>query len=321
MKKNKWFMMGTLAMMLAFGLVLFGCENDADDGDDNSGIELPAAKGVNALSGKTYIDWGTKIEFSKTNEDATSGTYEVFSVKWVKKEDDNWEPILENDKYVYVKTETGNYTWDDTKKTVTTAPEKIAPQNSDGGYEALQDKAGYRTAMQAEMDKYIKKYGEEFVNAMLQGQGFYSITEAINSSVAEAFKNVTRNYDFSTDNKALFLDEVLPENKGTNELANQKYNETTGDRGMCAFTAKNCTYTRSGDSSPKTYIYAYDSTAKRVYLKIPTDGREVQYNNQKSNTTNTGNFASADEYNAAQVNGQYGRLEERRYDLKEKTLQ
>jgi hypothetical protein len=35
MTKNKFFMMGTLAMMLAFGLVLAGCENDADDGGSN----------------------------------------------------------------------------------------------------------------------------------------------------------------------------------------------------------------------------------------------------------------------------------------------
>jgi hypothetical protein len=31
MKKNKLFMMGTLAVMLAFGLVLVGCETDAKD--------------------------------------------------------------------------------------------------------------------------------------------------------------------------------------------------------------------------------------------------------------------------------------------------
>jgi hypothetical protein len=36
--KNKFFTMGTLAMMLAFGLVLAGCENDADDGDKDTTV-------------------------------------------------------------------------------------------------------------------------------------------------------------------------------------------------------------------------------------------------------------------------------------------
>jgi hypothetical protein len=244
-------------------------------------------------------------------------TYEVFSIK----RDDNWQPILENGKYTYIVTETGNYSWDEDAKTVTIAPEKSAIRN-DNGYGTLQNRAGYWAAMQAEADEME---GDAALDAVTE-MGFSSVAAYLDYLVAETFKNVTRNYTFSKDSKALFLDEKLPTNKGSNELTGETFNGTTWNNDTpekdtsrkYVFTATDCTYTRS-DNSGQTYIYAYDSTAKRVYLKTPTDDREDYYN-QISNNTDVGNFASADEYNVARVNGQYGRLEEHWYDLKEKTL-
>jgi hypothetical protein len=289
----------------------------------DGGNELPDPKGANALSGKTYIDWERKIEFSTTAEGAASGTYEVFSVK---RDNSNGQAMVDNnDKYVYVKTETGNYTWNDDVKTVTTAPEAIASRERDE-YGALQSKADVRAAAQAEMQALVDQFeGEADFNAwLLKETGFPSVAAYLNYLVAEYFKNVTRNYALSADEKALFLDEDLPANKGTNELAGQTYDGPTWNPGKYVFTATDCTYTSTNNSYSQKYSYAYDSTDstdKRVYLKIPTDDREAYYTQgSEHNNTNTGNFASADEYNAAQVNGRYGGIMEYMYDSTEKEL-
>jgi hypothetical protein len=242
-------------------------------------------------------------------------------------EEGNWLPIQQDGKYVYdVKIETGNYSWDATKKTVTTTPEEVARQISYGEYEDLQSKEGFRVALQAVMDGYKNQMGEVAFNDAIKGMGFSSVAEYIDAEVAEAFKNVTRNYAFSKDDKALFLDEKLPTNKGTNELTGETYYGMKWGGGdpvkdttqTYVFTETDCTYTQTGDYSySRTYIYAYDSTAKMVYLKMPTKGREAYYDGMSNNNGDD----NPDEHNAAEVNSLYGRLEKHQYDLKEKTLQ
>jgi hypothetical protein len=268
---------------------------------------LPATSGTNELSGKTYFDSSTKIVF------AADGTYKVSSVK----NDEDYDPVLENGKYTYTETETGAYSWNETAKTVTTKPEKIA------AYGALQDRAGLRAEAQAQMDTYKEEHEEDF-NAMLAElaeEGFSSVAAYLDYVVANAFKNVTHNYAFSKDNKALFLDEQLPANKGTNELSGQTFTDSD-DSEKYAFTATDCTYTDTygGGGNTRTYTYAYDSDAKRVYLKTSTTNRAATYEQQIANTTNAGYFATVDDYNAAQVNSQYNRISWYEYDVTKKTL-
>jgi hypothetical protein len=325
MKKNKFFILGMLTAALALGLVLAGC--DTGGGEEGGGNTLPSAKGANDLSGKTYFDYSEKIVFSTTGEGAANGTFTVSHTVW---NNDNNQYELEGGKYKYVDTQTGYYSWNETAKTVTISPEKVARRDNEG-YGPLQAKAEYRAAMQAMLDQYKKEMGEAEFNKALASEGFSSAAAYLDYAVAEEFGNVTYNYAFSADGKALFLDEPLPASKGTNELAGQTFNGTTwnGDDDVkdtsqtYVFTATGCTYTRIwGGDNPQTesYTYAYNSSEKMVYLRTPITGRDASYNAQSNNTYND-YFGSADEYNAAQVNSQYNRLEKYKYDTAENLLQ
>jgi hypothetical protein len=325
---NKKILWGMLITALTFGLVLVGCPTEGDDGG-NSGNEntLPAANGTNALSGKVYVDYSTKIEFSSTAEGAANGTYKKLTVKY---NDDDHEAVLVNGKYTYAEVEAGYYSWNETAKTITISPEKIALREQ-GGYGSLKTKTEYRAAEQTMLNEVKAEMGETLFNEQLASMGFSSVSAYLDSAVAEAFKNVTNNYAFSSDGKALFLDVALPANKGTNELAGQTYYGTTWNEAdeevkntneKYVFTATDCTYTYTyggGGSSSNTYIYAYDGVDKKVYLKTPTTDRDTRYG-QLAGTTTSGNFSSVDENKAAQVNGQYYRLEEYKYYVTDKTL-
>jgi hypothetical protein len=320
--KKKLFFMGMSACALAFGLVVAGltvagCDGDSDDGGGENGVTLPASKGANALSGKTYVDWNEKIVFSETADDAASGTYKVLSVK----KDSNWLPILVDGKYSYAETETGYYSWDETEKTVTLGPEKATWQDNNE-YGPLQTKSVYRNSVIAMLDEYKEIMGDAEFNAELERQGFSSVSAYIDYAIAVKFKNVTSNYAFSFDGKALFLDEVLPDSNGSNELRGQTYYGMINDEidktktYVFSSTGSTCsTYTQNGLS--QTYNYAYDSTAKRVYLKVPTTDRDSRYD---PSNTKAYNFADADEYNAAQANSGYKSVSVCLYDTTAKTL-
>ncbi|MDR1252617.1 MAG: hypothetical protein LBK62_10715 [Treponema sp.] len=315
---------GLPALLLAVGLAasvslaLAGCDNG--DGEEGGGNTLPTAKGVNALSGKTYFDYSEKIAFSATAEGAANGTFTIGSAVW-KDGANNWE--LENGKYKYFPSKTGYYSWDATAKTVTISPEKIANRNN-GVYGPLETKAAYRAAVQKMLDDYKKERGEAWLNEQLASMGFSSVAAYLDYAVAEDFKNVIYNYAFSADNKALFLDEPLPASKGANELTGLTFNGTRDgnddvkdDSQTYVFTATGCTETGEGGYS-QTYTYTYNSSEKMVYLKTPTEDRDARYN---ADNTNSGYFDSADAYNAAQVNNQYNRLEKYKYDTAKKLLQ
>ncbi|MDR0562236.1 MAG: hypothetical protein LBG73_06055 [Spirochaetaceae bacterium] len=279
---NKKFLWGMLIAILTFGMTVAGCNNESNE---------PDGAGENAVSGKTYFDSDTKIVFSATASGAASGTYT--------KSEKNWQDGG------YVETATGSYTWNETANTVTLVPGKRAT----GSGEPLQTKTEYRASMQAWGDQVIAQYGEEAINQQFATMGFSSLAEYIDYAVEDAFKNVLYNYAFSEDDKALFLDEQLPANIGTNELVGQTYNGMTwvgeGDSGhnekdtskTYVFTADTCTYTNG--SSTETYRYAYNSKMKLVIFKKPTNDRDAVYTAVASNTTNS------DEYNAAQVNDRY----------------
>ena len=302
-----------LAMALAFGMAAAGCDDGSkDSGDGGGGNVLPAPVGANALSGKTYIEWNEKIEFNTTAEGAKNGAYTKKRTYY----DEEWLPVLDEEgKYIYTDIETGYYSWNATAETITMSPEKVAlyDEDEDDEYGPLLTKQEYRTAAQNQLNTMKSSMGEEAFNAELQSEGYSSIAALLDYIVDDTFKNITNNYVFSADAKALFLDEVLPANKGTNELSGQTYHGTMWNNDdeqirdesrTYAFTASNCTYTQY--DTPQIYTYGYDSTAKIVYLKTSTDTRESTYT-QLSDNTNSGHFTDVDEYNAAEVNSQYNR--------------
>jgi hypothetical protein len=117
--------------------------------------ELPDSQGTNALSGKTYFEGRTKIEFSATAAGAASGTYTKKSTV----EGENHEPVLdENGKYQWVDIETGVYSWNVTKKQVTLAARKIAFENQDG-YGPLQTKPEYRSSEETWLNQLKQEMG------------------------------------------------------------------------------------------------------------------------------------------------------------------
>jgi hypothetical protein len=316
MKKNGLFEV-MLVMILAFGMVLVGCDSTTDD--DNGGNSLVAAEGANKVSGKTYFEESEKIEFSVTSDNASSGTYKVLRIKY---NNENGQPILEDGKYTYQEIENGAYSWNETTKTVTLKPEKVAQRNSEG-YGSLGDKAAYRTATQAMLNQYKEQMGEAALNKQLDSMGFSTIAAYIDYYAAEAFADKTHNYAFSADDAALFLDKVLPANKGSNELVGQTYNGTTWEDGELVkddseeyvFTSSGYTYKGYGETSG---TYAYDSSRKIVYLKPSTTGRQTRYDSITGNDSEY--FNNVAEYKAAQTNDQY-RMEQRVYDVTLKTIQ
>jgi hypothetical protein len=316
--KKKLFLMKMLALALAMGMAVVGCGGDDGSGEDEN--TLPASKGANALSGKTYVNWSNKIVFSATAEDATKGTYTKKSTVY---DEEKSEYVLSSGKYTYVDIETGVYSWNETAKTVTLSPEKIAI-NDDDGYGSLLDKEAWKIAYRATAPANIT---DEYISQMTDGQ-YTTITAYINARADESFKSITNNYAFSTDGKALFLDQVLPANKGSNELSDQTYYGTTeagvkDEKQMYAFKADGtCIYTYTEYNYTQTYIYAYDGSAKKVYLKAPTTDRDAAYTQASNNTSSAGNFADANEYNAAQVNGRFDSgIESYKYDTSEKILE
>jgi hypothetical protein len=319
------FLAGLIA--LAAVITLAGCPTDADT--DDGGPSLPASKGVNALGGKTYFEYQSKTVFSATAEDASSGTYTVSEAKY----SDN-DYVLDNGKYTYVETETGVYSWDADAKTVTLVPEKIAQWEEDG-YGALQTRAEYRKTQQTALDGYKKEMGEEAFNKELAKMGFSSVSAYLDYTVDETFAQKKNAYSFSDDGKALFLEEVLPANKGTNELAGQTYNGMNNDNPRGKDTNKVYTFKADGTYSfvdntsrgykqhPKEGNYAVDSSnaqRKWVYLqpaKVDEKTRTAYY---KDATAYPGhNYADDDAYRAAQTNGAFS-LSENPYNSDKKTI-
>jgi len=277
--------LGILALTLIFGMAVIGCDNNSTDDDSstndgsNGGQNLPAASGVNAVSGKTYFEGSSKIVFSATANGAANGTY----TNGFFERDDNEMLVLDNNgKYKYINIETGTYTWNETAKTVTLKPEKVALNE----YSALENETAYRKSLQTMLDEMKAKNGEAWINQQLAAMGFSSIAAYINYAVDEAFSNKTNGYSFSTDGTALFLEQVLPSNKGTNQFSGQTYYGMTwvddekrvkDETRKYVFTASGYTFTNSKISQTVTGTYAYDSNMKQVWLKPEKiDGKDRQ---------------------------------------------
>jgi hypothetical protein len=317
MKKNGLFA-AMLVMVLALGVVWVGCDSATDDGGGNN---LVASEGANKVGGKTYIERDEKIEFSATSEGASSGTYKVLT----RKRAQDSSLILEGGKYAYEEIGNGAYSWNETAKTVTMSPERVAALKPDGGGYYPGDKAALRAWGQTTLDEYKEQMGEEALNQQLADMGFSSAAAYLDYMVATMFANKTHNYAFSTDNAALFLDEVLPINKGVNELSGQTYNGVRWDEDDNPIKNTDETYVFTASTYTSTYYsednssgtYAYDSTRKAVWLKPSTVDRQVQYDALTPN--NVGYYADAAEYKAAQINLEY-RIQQLNYDTADKTI-
>jgi hypothetical protein len=278
------------------------------------------------LSGKAYFIYGEKIEFSTTAAGAVSGTYKAFSAKRV--DGSGGDYALVDGKYDYQEIENGTYTWN--AETVTTTPVQVAFA-SESGYGTPVDRAGYKLAVQNMINEYREEEGADAVQAQLASMGFATEAAYIEYATATAFANVTRSYAFSTDEKALFLDESLPANSGTNELATKTFHglkweggtggESSVDTSITYVFAAAGTYTYTVSTHTNiSGTYAYDSPHKRVYLKPSTEGRAAYY--QSALTQNWGDssgYNSNEDSAAAQTNGQY-RIDEYPYDLTAATV-
>jgi hypothetical protein len=311
--KKIW--LGAVVTVLICGFVLMGCDLNGGNDDENT---LPESKGVNALSGKTYFEYSSKIAFSVTGEDSSSGTYSVFNAIWA--EGGGYE--LENGKYTYIETETGGYSWDDDAKTVTRTPEKIA-ESDRNVYGPLQTKSEYRASAQASLDQYRQEIGEEAFNQELAGWGFSSAAAYLNYWVNEVFANKTGGYSFSADSRALFLEEALPANKGANELSGQTFNGMRWDSGQDKNVKDtNLVYTFYADGSytftdnattgyqypAENGKYMVDSSQSRkwVYLRPADIGGKTRDEYYAAQTIYGDHpFINDDDYRAAQTNNAF----------------
>ena len=329
---NKKFLLGILVMVLVLGMSVVGCDNGSTGGDngDNGGQTLPAASGVNEVNGKTYYAGSEKVVFSATADGATNGTFSISESVW---DEENHDYELVNGKYKYIDSGTGTYTWNENAKTVTFKPEKIF-----GSFVSKEatwiDETAYRKYWQAMLDSAKKEMGEKQFNEQLSSMGYSNATAYINYMVSEVFSLITESYSFSTDGRALFLEQALPANKGVNELSGQtyyygyrNYNEDTDEviwdkyeNQKYVFTVSGYTYTSRWETV--TGSYAYDSNRKWIWLRPSTiDGKDraAYYAEQTVDSENY--FADDYTYRAAYTNSIFGnRSGSRRYDSKNKVL-
>ena len=157
---------------------------------------------------------------------------------------------------------------------------------------------------------------------MLASQGFSSIEEYIEYYINLVFTLTTYRYSFSADGKALFMQETLPQNKGSNVLSGQTYNGLTWDseqdkmvkdtHTVYTFTASSYTYTMN-TSENTTGSYAIDSVGnngyKWVYLCPETiDGKnQNQYYEMAKQSWPSGDsrYMNKEDYWAAETNGMF----------------
>jgi len=288
-------------------MAVIGCDN----GGDNGGQSLPAASGNNAVSGKRYFGMATKTVFSATASNASNGTYTVGRPVY-NEETGDYE--LVNGEYKYTDKETGTYTWNEGAKTVTLKPERVGGPNS-----GLLDKTALRSEYQTMLNQYKEQMGEAAFNQQLSSMGFSSAAAYIDYGVNEAFANKTNTYSLSTDGTALFLEQSLPANKGSNEFSGQTYYGMTWDsttdknvkdtNQVYVFTSSGYTFNRNsyGYTETEAGSYAYDSSQKRVWLKPSTKNGKDRNAYYAEQTAYSGHyFVDDNAYRAAQIYDAFG---------------
>jgi len=111
----------------------------------------------------------------------------------------------------------------------------------------------------------VDAFSEDEINEILANlaeQGFSSIDAYIDYLVNKEFKNITYTYSFSSNGEALFLQETLPTNKGTNEFSGQTYTFGFFSTYSLVFTATGFTLSHTSPLGEQLTegVYAYDSS-------------------------------------------------------------
>ncbi|GAB6393125.1 MAG: hypothetical protein MdMp014T_2498 [Treponematales bacterium] len=256
--------------------------------------------------GRSYYEGRKRIAFS-------SGAANTYTTGRAEGGD---AAIDSSGRYVYTDSATGTYSVNEAAKTVTLTPEKIG----DGEDEPL-TKAEWKTAYQARLDAQKTKLGSGY-NAWLQQMlDYYGVTSEsalIDAMVDLAFAAVTYGYSFSDDGKALFLEQALPANKGTNELSGKTLHSTHSTSQTYVFAAGGTyTYTDSrwGASTITTGNYAV--SLKWVYLQPVTVGGKTraQYYETVGESGDSSRYPSAEDYRAGRTNSAFGLDVYTYYDL------
>jgi hypothetical protein len=311
--------LGIIALIAIIGFAFTACDDSAGSGSAG-GDESFVSVGKNPVGGKIYYVFSDsyyevrKIEFAVST--GTSGTYTAYEAE--REENSSRYHLDANGKYIWDIYGIGTYTWNENKKTVTLRYNKIMVDGK------LMNKA--------ECKSYVKEW-----LAPMKEEGGMSQAEFdayIDEMLNYAFGNQTYTYSFSNDGKALFMQESLPQSKGTDELAGKTYNGTNYDnREYVKDTNKvylfnsNKTYTyKENNETVETGTYSYDSsfdfdTDKRVYfLKKTIDGKTAaqyyEYLDEVYVEEEINNYNPFDDYNAlkmALINGLF-ECYERSYD-------
>jgi len=325
-----------IAFAAVIGFSFFACDDSGNDPNDTKDDEnsISVSVGDNAVGEKTYYQYSSKIEFAVST--GTNGTYTGYRARY---NDENYGYDLDaDDKYQWDIEETGTYTWNEDAKTVTLRPGKRSGANGE-----LLDKAKYKTYVQAQIDKNLATYGKDqawnqaeldkYIREFLADMGYSSLTQYIDAIVNEEFDNHPYTYSFSNDGKSLFMQEALPQPKGTDEFVGETYNgtkweddEDVKDSNQEYVFSANKTYaytyygfpTRSGSGS-----YSYDSTQKRVYfskLKISGKTAVEYYETVTMYEGETNHFINDDAYKASQTNGEFCNYNSYEYDPTQKLI-
>jgi hypothetical protein len=316
-----------IVFVAVIGFSFFACD-DSGNGTDGNGSDSNVSVGDNAVGGKTYYEYSSKIEFAVST--GTNGTYTGYRARY--NNDDNYGYDLDADgKYKWDIEETGTYTWNEDAKTVTLRPGKLSGANGE-----LLDKARYKSYVQAQINANLATYKEgqgwtqaqldEYIREFLADMGYSSLTQYIDAMVNEAFGNHPYTYSFSTDGKSLFMQEALPQPKGTDELAGKTYYGITSDHGEdvkdpnkeYVFSA-NKTYTYDYDfsySQTRTGSYSYNSAQKWVYFsKVTIDGKTAAEYYETVIIEELNNpFINDDAYKASRTNSDFCNYNSYEYD-------
>jgi uncharacterized lipoprotein YehR (DUF1307 family) len=283
MKKLLKFPVLLLVASLVLGLA--GC-GDGDDGNgDNNGVTLPQSSGTNEVVGKTlYLREESKIDFAGTS-------FEGYREDW---DEESYESM-------FVIDSKGTYSYNSENKTITLAVEQIY---GDGKW---LNKTQAKKAMEAEIDAeiaYIRQNsGQEEINKILAEMGFKNIAElkaVYLSELDEEFAPTTYDYYITSDG-ALLVQEKLPANKGSNELQGKTFTYNNWE----SYTFTTNVYTLDDYEFPETGTYAYDSVAKRVWLRPEKIGYDSQTITECYDELSYYGYYSTAEDRAAETNSRF----------------
>jgi hypothetical protein len=250
--KNFAGILGIITLVLIIGFSMIACDDGGGGGGDN-GVTLPKSSGTNEVAGKPlYLSDTDKFVFAAAGTAFTGYRLDYFI-------DEEEELVSE-----------GSYSYNSDNHTITLAIEYVYRWYNEEGnrINTKMNKTQAKNAASKECDDYIallRERGNDIndINDMLADWGYNSIAaykEAGLSEVDEEFAPTTYDYQL-TDDGELLVQEKLPDNKGSNELSGKSF----GRSGYNTYTFTESGYEYGGRTTTGTY--AYDSAAKRVWLR------------------------------------------------------